>query len=138
MRGEWLVSTQYPFVSKRSQLPVVGSPPTTPRTIATRRSWRPTILMRFFTSRLSDRPLAGMVETLWSLSTATRRGSGWAVLALGCRLALGAAISTLHSPGPTSECSWACSFLRFSVQSHIIRRAAVVIGYSCVVGACLL
>src|SRR5262249_23665220 len=39
------------------------------------------------------------------------RGSGWATLALGCRLALGAATSTLQTTRPTVARPWACSFL---------------------------
>src|SRR5262245_63935809 len=38
------------------------------------------------------------------------RGGGWATLALGCRLALGAATSTLPATRPTAFRPWACSF----------------------------
>jgi hypothetical protein len=45
-----------------------------------------------------------MVEMLWILSTAQYRGSGWAALALGSRLALGAAASIfLIHPKPTTS-----------------------------------
>src|SRR5262245_13186812 len=66
---------------------------------------------------------AGMVGLLWMFSTAQNRGSGWAALALGCRLALGATTSTF-AYHQAHEQEFVGLFFSSRVQRGLLENAA--------------
>src|SRR5437764_427267 len=66
-----------------------------------------------------------MIQVLWVSTTAIHRGSDWAVLALGYRLALGVAtsiFSTRARPAKVTSraCSRWCSVVRCSVKTETL------------------